>query len=241
MLREVAMRSMALRGARKDAVAIYRKHLSGQKSAINAYLERAAVPALKIGSGQPHNPAWLETDVSPSEGLVYLDATARFPMPDAAFAYVYAEHMIEHVPLPDARVMLRECRRVLKPGGVIRIATPDLAFLCSLYEAPSPLGREYIAWMGEYFLGAGVPKTAAYVINTAMHAFGHQFIYDEAALTTELQAAGFGDVRRAPYGESQHAMLSNVERHHEMIHCRGEQSLRMVQAETMILEATAGA
>ena len=67
--------------------------------------------------------------------FVYMDATALFPLPDASFDYIFSEHVIEHMSYADGGRMLRECLGVLKPGGRIRIATPNLVRLLGLYAA----------------------------------------------------------------------------------------------------------
>ena len=54
--------------------------------------------------------------------VVYMDATEPFPLPSQSFDAVHCEHVIEHVAYEAGMTMLRECRRVLRPGGVLRIA-----------------------------------------------------------------------------------------------------------------------
>jgi predicted SAM-dependent methyltransferase len=67
-----------------------------------------------------------------SEGTVFLDATTPFPFDCGTFDYIYCEHMIEHISWQKGQTMLRECHRVLKPRGVMRIATPaDILFVPS--------------------------------------------------------------------------------------------------------------
>lgn len=61
--------------------------------------------------------------------VMALDVTRAFRIPTASFDFVYAEHLIEHIILQGARIMLAECHRILKPGVVIPIAKPSLGFL----------------------------------------------------------------------------------------------------------------
>ena len=58
--------------------------------------------------------------------LRYLNVTRRFPFRDATFDCVYSSHMLEHLDPRDANHCLKESRRVLKQGGVLRVAVPDL-------------------------------------------------------------------------------------------------------------------
>jgi predicted SAM-dependent methyltransferase len=69
--------------------------------------------------------------------------------------------MIEHIPYSGGRAMLEEPYRVLKPGGTLRIAVPDVRFLFRLYrEDRSALEENYAAWSGAQHLG-DKPQMAA--------------------------------------------------------------------------------
>jgi SAM-dependent methyltransferase len=82
---------------------------------------------LMLGSDKRVLPGWLSVDkVCVRPAVVYMDATKRFPFPDASFDAIACEHLIEHVSYAEGQVMLRECRRILKLGGVLRLSTPDL-------------------------------------------------------------------------------------------------------------------
>jgi predicted SAM-dependent methyltransferase len=110
--------------------------------------------------------------------------------------------------------MLLECYRVLKPGGIIRIATPDLAILLSLYDPAGIPGREqYIKWVTDSFLSGIDVYKPQFVINNAFHSWGHQFLYDGETLELALRRAGFEDITRCKYGESPHKHLRGIESH----------------------------
>lgn len=55
------------------------------------------------------------------------------PFPDETFDAVYHSHLLEHLPREAASPFTQECYRVLKGGGVIRIAVPDLERIARLY------------------------------------------------------------------------------------------------------------
>lgn len=98
------------------------------------YLAQAREPKLHIGCGSWLLDGWLNSDLHPSSpGILLLDARRRFPFPDDTFACIYSEHMIEHLTFREGMAMLGECRRVLAPGGKVRVTAPDLAFLIDLY------------------------------------------------------------------------------------------------------------
>lgn len=186
---------------------------------------------LQLGAGHNRLDGWLNTDRDPDAGVVILDVTRRFPMPSNSVHAVFNEHVLEHVSYAQARHVLRECRRVLRPGGVLRTATPDLDRLLDLREAGAPIARRYAAWLRE----DGYPEAAGsdhvFALNRALRAWGHQFVYDEATLAATLVAADFEDVRRCEWGESPHAHLRGLEDH------GADQGSHFARFETMILEA----
>lgn len=209
------------------------RHASG-KDAIEAYIASHALRKLHLGAGSAGAPGWLATDADPrAEGVVCLDAAAPFPIPDAAFDYVYSEHMIEHLSWDAGRDMLAECLRVMKPGATIRIATPDLAVLLGLYTAERGAAAErYLRRITDRALPGIGKYHAAFVINNAFRAWGHQFLYDGEVLAAALREAGFDGVRRCAYGQSADPNLRGIERHGHNI---GDESIAIF--ETMVYEA----
>ena len=176
------------------------------------YLRSAEVAKLHIGGGPRLLPGWLNADIAIVPGVVRMDATQPFPFQDAAFEYCYTEHMIEHVSYEGGERMLRECRRVLRDGGVLRVTTPDLAALVALCgEKLSELQEQYLAWFCRECLPAGRPVTPANVFDGMFRLWGHTFIYDEATLTDSLRRAGFRDIQRCRLLESVHPHLRNLE------------------------------
>lgn len=89
---------------------------------------------LNLGCGGRFHPGWINMDVSPSDPRVIpVDLSRGIPLPDASCALVYHAAVLEHFRPADALALLRDCRRVLAPGGIIRIGVPDLEVLCRLY------------------------------------------------------------------------------------------------------------
>src|ERR1700761_2617137 len=102
--------------------------MSSCESVVAEYLASPGRHKLEIGAGGAGKPGWLSADLHPRPSAdgnysIVMDATQPFPLPDAAFDFIYSEHMIEHIPYADGRRMVRECFRVLKPEGVLRIST----------------------------------------------------------------------------------------------------------------------
>lgn len=180
-----------------------------------AYLERHDIRKLQIGAGHNLHAGWLNTNWFPirfiQRDYIFLDAGQPMPFPAATFDYVFTEHMIEHVPYLTGQAMLRECFRILKPGGKLRISTPDFAFLIDLMKPGlSPLQQSYIDG-ARSSLPDGVPTTPATVANNFVRDWGHQFIYDKATLTGCLAAAGFVNITPFEVNQSDDPQLAGID------------------------------
>lgn len=100
--------------------------------------EVEAAPAkprlLNLGCGQRFHADWINLDLAPVDPSIRRwDAHAPLPFAAAEFDGVYHSHLLEHLPHDRALPFLHECRRVLKPGGVLRIAIPNLEAIARLY------------------------------------------------------------------------------------------------------------
>jgi len=87
----------------------------------------ASLPYLNLGCGYHFDKRWVNLDFgSTGEGVIAHNLLSGIPFPEAHFEAVYHSHILEHFLKPDAEKFIAECYRVLKPGGIIRIAVPDL-------------------------------------------------------------------------------------------------------------------
>lgn len=68
-------------------------------------------------------------------GIIRVDVRHGLPYEDGSVSYVYSSHMIEHLSRWRAVDLMRECRRVLVSGGVVRLATPNFATLINGYRS----------------------------------------------------------------------------------------------------------
>ena len=202
---------------------------------IRDYLRDHAPRKLQIGAGHNLLPGWLNTTLYPfAQGTVFLDARLPFPIPNAQFDYVFSEHVIEHLEFDEAAHLLDEARRILRPGGRLRIATPDLGQIIALYTQPEAEAQHaYIRWIMDTFRPAVGEYNPAHVINQSFHGWRHKFIYDRATLMNALNAAGFVDIRRVQPGCSEDEHLRGIEQHGQTV--GSEEAMRY---ETMVFEAT---
>jgi predicted SAM-dependent methyltransferase len=102
---------------------------------------------VNVGCGRQVHPAWCNLDLAAcAPGVVQHDLRQGLPFADGACDAVYHSHVLEHLRPEEAQQLLAECHRVLKPGGTLRIAVPDLEgiarqYLSSLEAATSDPAR----------------------------------------------------------------------------------------------------
>jgi predicted SAM-dependent methyltransferase len=192
---------------------------------------------LHLGCGSNLLPGWVNTDFPPkSDQVIELDATKTFPFDNDSFDYVFSEHMIEHISFEDGHFMLKECFRILKPGGKIRCSTPDLRFLIDLHQNPNKdINNRYINWAVDKFWGHGI-YLPGMVFNNFVRNWGHLFIYDKETLTHSLIAAGFQNIESFSISDSNDGDLKNLE--NEARRVKKGMPAGFLQLESMTFEGT---
>jgi predicted SAM-dependent methyltransferase len=183
------------------------------RAIIQSYFAERNIRKLHIGCGESILDGWLNSDLfQHSSSILHLDATDVFPFANDTFDYIYSEHMIEHISYSHGLAMLRECNRVLKNNGTIRISTPNLQFLIDLYRNnKSELQMEYIKWATDTYIETAPYYDDTFVINNFVRCWRHAFIYDEKTLRSSLEKAGFAKIIRCDLNESEHETLRNLE------------------------------
>jgi predicted SAM-dependent methyltransferase len=97
---------------------------------------------VNIGCGTVYHPEWLNLDVVPaSKSVCCLDVRKGLPLSDCEAAACFSSHVIEHLSPATADAFLCEQRRVLKPGGILRVVCPDLAEICGTYLSEYELSK----------------------------------------------------------------------------------------------------
>jgi predicted SAM-dependent methyltransferase len=119
-----------------------------------------------------------------------LDIADPLPFCDGCVEWVYAEHLIEHVPLPVAVGWLTEVRRILVPGGLVRLTTPDLRRYVEGYLDGS-FFASHARRLRMMKVGPPMPDRAAFMLNQVFFLYGHRWIYDHGELRYALAEAGF--------------------------------------------------
>jgi SAM-dependent methyltransferase len=156
---------------------------------------RLAVEAplkLHLGSGGLRPPGWVNVDIVGMDPDLHWDLTRPLPFPDGVAEAVFLEHVLEHFPLAQVLEILAEARRLLAPGGIVRVGVPDFGRYAESYAGDRTfIERER----------PGRP-TALLAVGEVAQSHGHRSVWDAETLELVLADAGFEDVRRRAFGDS---------------------------------------
>ena len=164
-------------------------------------------------------PDWASETDWPPNILVY-DLRKPLPFADGFAGAIYGSHVLEHLYLVEAERLLRECFRVLRPGGLLRLVVPDLRAIVEEYLADGDADRinERLAFRDRK-PPSGNP---AYRVYSALKDFhSHKWMYDAESLVARVEAAGFSDVRERRYLESGIEGIEEVELRARVVDERG--------------------
>jgi predicted SAM-dependent methyltransferase len=89
---------------------------------------------LNLGCGERFHGSWININfVSTGKNVVAHDLKKGIPFADNSFDVVYHSHVLEHFPKVEALTFIRECYRVLRPQGILRVVVPDLEQIVRMY------------------------------------------------------------------------------------------------------------
>ena len=168
-----------------------------------------------VNTDRMHLKAWDGTETEPGRIMLvekkhyYLELDSRdsYPFEDESFAWAYAEHFVEHLELEQVIGWLRDVRRLVKPGGHVRLSTPDLRLYVDAYLDPEQRffteHAERLAGM-RAFQEREVPARPAGMLNHIFYGWQHRWIFDFAELSYAAEQAGFdpAGITRRSFRES---------------------------------------
>ena len=159
-------------------------------------------------------------DVPWDKNIVVHDVRKRLPFSNRALSTIYASHLLEHLHLDEAQQLLAECRRVLAPGGVLRLVVPDLraAVIEYLQEIPDGscdiLDASAADRLNRRLLlrQPSVPaRSFLYRWYSANDFHSHKWMYDAESLAHHLRRAGFDEVEERGLHDSRIADIEQIE------------------------------
>jgi predicted SAM-dependent methyltransferase len=159
-----------------------------------------------------------ETEFRPGLAAVNLEKT--LPWATDSVDAIYGGEMLEHFTEANATALLRECVRVLRPGGVLRMRVPDNATFWGNYlreyEAMRARPRsewtdDHARWTRMFFDDICVKPRVGF--------FGHfhKWMFDEVSLCVAFERVGLVDVSRRAYLDSRIPDIAGVEVRDDLI------------------------
>jgi predicted SAM-dependent methyltransferase len=148
---------------------------------------------LHLGSGNEHKDGWVNVDLAGYPVEAAWNLARPLPLPDGSVEAIFHEHLLEHLMLEEGLAFCRECHRLLRPGGVLRIGVPDAG----------AAARSYAGDPGAFLEQArpGRP-TAMLALQELFYYPGHRTMYDFETLALLLRAAGFDRPEQRAFGET---------------------------------------
>jgi len=136
--------------------------------------------------------------------VLHHDLGYGIPFADSSVPAIYTSHLLEHVTRIDAQRLMKECLRVLKPGGMVRIVVPSLEKqVDKMREAVSCYERGDLQPIQEYLTSNVVGYNNAYN--------NHRWMYNFRDLSDLLQRVGFIDITERLFREGNFPDLTQIE------------------------------
>jgi predicted SAM-dependent methyltransferase len=156
---------------------------------------------LDLGANAVKREGYIGIDLAPASDLKW-DLTWGIPFGDNRVREIRSDHFFEHLELPAVIFVLKECRRVLVPGGVLDISVPHLDPYLDAYAR-----HDY------EFLSAAIydiPKGQEALYSTCfdriawlLHRAGeHKSMFDRESILAKVRLAGFVDVTTRTFSDT---------------------------------------
>ncbi len=149
---------------------------------------------LHLGCGKINIPGFIHIDAIDFPHVDHIATIDNLPfIPDESVDLIYNCHVLEHFKRSNVVQILKEWRRILKPGGILRTSVPDFSKLCLVYQKFGNL---------EQIIGPLFGRQD-YLYNI------HYNTFDFRTLEKVLQAAGFTNVRSYDWRKTEHASVDD--------------------------------
>jgi predicted SAM-dependent methyltransferase len=152
---------------------------------------------LHLGCGRVRIPGFFHIDLRPDRHIDWRGPVEALDfIPDNQVELIYASHVLEHFGRFEYREVLSEWFRVLRPGGVLRLAVPDFAACARVY-------------LDEGMMAGGNGLIGLVCGGQQDEWDLHKMIFDEPLLTRALRETGFSAIRHWDWRTVEHADIDD--------------------------------
>ncbi len=141
------------------------------------------------------------------------------PFENSSVEVIFSSHFIEHLTFEEGLNFLKECYRVLKPNGILRIVCPDIMiWIDKVYNAKdieffetykNAIDIDY--WENSVYNVKDKIKTNTQVLNSMIYNWGHKWMWDFESLKTELESVGFDSIEQMEHLKSNIPIIEKIE------------------------------
>jgi len=185
----------------RDSVAFETKSFIGRLFAQRLRVDPNRRNYMNLGSGNDRLEDFVAVDFFSSSAAYGADFRYPFLIDDAVFDGVFTEHTLEHLCYGEVAHVLAECRRILKPGGIIRIIVPDLSIFVESYASNNE------SWFRDWEREVLKPRGRSMIsrmeaLSFVTQEYGHRSAWDFETMRGFLARAGFTEIRKCAFRES---------------------------------------
>lgn len=189
-----------LPGPVADAVVFEVRALIGNLLAAPLELGAGTKHYINLGSGPLKKDGYLNIDFFGVPEVDYgADLRRPLKIAEGAVDGIVTEHVLEHLTYGEAKQLLGECYRILKPGGILRVIVPDLSLFVLRY------GERDDAWFKRWetlmFTQSADPERSIRRLASPLQAisfvtqeYGHRSAWDFETLKLYLTESGFRQI-----------------------------------------------
>jgi len=161
-----------------------------------------------FGCGYHKLKGWINVDLDMScKPDVIADLRQDLPFKSQSIDYIHSEDFVDQLELEKAYRFFKECHRILKKGGVMRVLTPDLHQLARRYIR----GDQGLLKLWDEQVGVALKtRSLCEVFNLGMRLGGHTFLYDWETLAYVLKECGF-EPKRVSFQHSAESELRGLD------------------------------
>lgn len=144
------------------------------------------------------------------KNIIIYDLTKTLSFDNNSVDCIYSSHTLEHLYLEQAKNLLKECFRILKPGGIVRIVVPDLKAFTQDYLNRNTSADTYLEKLR--LRQTGPPTNLVLrIYNKLNDTNSHKWMYDKNSLTHYLKLAGFKNIQSKKLYQSKIIDIRQIE------------------------------